>query len=79
VPKLKTQNRVKHSDKPLPDAVADDRVMSFDETARVNSISIWTLRRLIDGGNGPPVTQTSERCQGVTVGNNRRWQQSRTR
>jgi len=83
MPKLKTKptltRLVEKNETPLPDAVADDRVMSFVETARVNNMSIWTLRRIIDRGDGPPVTDVSERCKGVTVANNRRWQQSRTR
>jgi hypothetical protein len=55
----------------------DDRVMSFALWCEVNGFSPATGRRLRKAGKGPVFTQISDRRIGVTVGNNRRWQQSR--
>jgi hypothetical protein len=38
-----------------------------------------TGKRLIKAGKGPKITQISDRRIGITVANNRRWQQSRER
>jgi hypothetical protein len=57
----------------------DDRCMTFSEWCLVNSIGERTGRRIIKSGNGPVVTQLSEKRIGITVGNNRAWQQSRAR
>ncbi len=57
----------------------DQRVMTLRQCAEVNGISLWTLQRLIKAGRGPVITQISDRRIGVTVGNNRKWQQSRER
>jgi hypothetical protein len=62
------------------DRVLDNqRVMTKRQCAEVNGISIWTLERLIKAGKGPVITEISDRRVGVTIGNNRRWQQSRER
>ncbi|SHH38438.1 helix-turn-helix transcriptional regulator [Bradyrhizobium erythrophlei] len=55
----------------------DDRVMSFDDWCKLNGFSRSTGQRLIASGNGPRFIQLSEKRKGVTVGENRRWQQSR--
>jgi hypothetical protein len=55
----------------------DDRVMSFDDWCKLNRFSRSTGQRIIAAGNGPQFIQLSERRKGVTVGENRRWQQSR--
>lgn len=60
-------------------AIDDQRVMTKHQCAEVNGISIWTLERQIKAGKGPVLTRISDRRIGVTVGNNRRWQQSRER
>ena len=57
----------------------DDRVLTFNEWCALNGIGQRTGRRIIRSGNGPVVTQLSERRIGITVGNNRRWQTARAR
>jgi hypothetical protein len=56
-----------------------DQVLTFNEWCALNGIGKRTGRRIISSGNGPIVTQLSERRIGITVGNNRRWQESRAR
>jgi hypothetical protein len=60
-------------------ALDDQRVMTIDQWCVVNGFSIWTGKRLIKAGKGPKITQISDRRIGITVANNRRWQQSRER
>jgi hypothetical protein len=55
----------------------DDRVMSFDDWCKLNRFSRSTGQRIVAAGNGPQFIQLSERRKGVTVGENRRWQQAR--
>ena len=55
----------------------DDRVMSFDDWCNLNGFSRSTGQRLVASGNGPKFIQLSEKRKGVTIGENRRWQQSR--
>jgi predicted DNA-binding transcriptional regulator AlpA len=57
--------------------VDDDRVMSFDDWCKLNGFSRSTGQRIIASGQGPQFIQLSEKRKGVTVGENRRWQQSR--
>ena len=57
----------------------DDKVLTFAEWCALNKIGQRTGRRIIGSGNGPVVTQLSERRIGITVGNNRRWQAARAR
>jgi hypothetical protein len=57
--------------------VDDDRVMSFDDWCKLNGFSRSTGQRLIASGKGPQFIQLSEKRKGVTIGENRRWQQSR--
>jgi hypothetical protein len=57
--------------------VDDDRVMSFDDWCKLNAFSRSTGQRIIAGGNGPRFIQLSQKRKGVTVGENRRWQESR--
>ena len=60
-------------------SVEDDKVLTFAEWCALNKIGQRTGRRIIRSGNGPVVTQLSERRIGITVGNNRRWQTARAR
>ena len=60
-------------------AVDDQRVLTIAQWCEVNGFSLDTGRRLIKAGKGPVITHISDRRIGVTVGNNRRWQQSRER
>jgi hypothetical protein len=55
----------------------DDRVMSFDDWCKLNRFSRSTGQRICGAGKGPRFIQLSERRKGVTVGENRRWQESR--
>jgi predicted DNA-binding transcriptional regulator AlpA len=57
--------------------VDDDRVMSFDDWCNLNGFSRSTGQRIVASGNGPRFIQLSEKRKGVTIGENRRWQQSR--
>jgi predicted DNA-binding transcriptional regulator AlpA len=57
--------------------VDDDRVLSFKQWCEINGFSRSTGQRLISAGNGPRFIQLSEKRIGVTVGENRRWQESR--
>jgi len=57
----------------------DDKVLTFAEWCKLNRIGQRTGRRIIRSGNGPVVTQLSQRRIGITVGNNRRWQAARAR
>ena len=55
----------------------DDRVMSFDDWCNLNGFSRSTGQRIVASGKGPRFIQLSAKRKGVTVGENRRWQQSR--
>lgn len=55
----------------------DDRVMSFDDWCNLNGFSRSTGQRIVASGNGPRFIQLSAKRKGVTIGENRRWQQSR--
>jgi hypothetical protein len=63
----------------LQHSLDDDRVLTFAEWCKLNRIGQRTGRRIIKASGGPVVTQLSERRIGITVGNNRRWQESRAR
>jgi hypothetical protein len=54
----------------------DHRVMSFDHWCKLNNLSRSTGRRIIGRGE-VTVTQLSQRRIGITIGNNRAWQQAR--
>src|SRR5262249_57169534 len=56
-----------------------DRVLSFAEWFALNGIDKRTGGRIIRSGNGPVVTQLSDRRIGITVGNNRHWQEAQAR
>jgi hypothetical protein len=64
--------RVKHFENP-------DHVLSVPEWAALNSVSVPTAARILKSGYGPTVTQLGPHRIGITVGNNRRWQESRAR
>ena len=57
----------------------DCRVLSVREWCELNNISVRTGRRLIASPDGPRVTRISTRRVGITIANNRAWQQSRER
>jgi hypothetical protein len=60
-------------------ALDDDWMMSFSQWCQVNNFSLATGRRLRKAGKGPVFTQISDRRIGVTVRNNRIWQESRAK
>lgn len=57
----------------------DDQVLTFLEWCKLNRISERTGRRILDGPNPPKVTFLSPRRVGITVRNNRAWQQANER
>jgi hypothetical protein len=60
-------------------ALDDDWVMSFAQWCQVNNFSPATGRRLRKVGKGPKITQISDRRIGITVRDNRLWQESRAK
>ena len=68
-----------HPEHSLQHSLDDDKVLTFAEWCGLNGIGKRTGRRILTSGRGPVVTQLSERRIGITVGNNRRWQESRAR
>jgi hypothetical protein len=66
-------------DAPLPfsGTLHDDQVLLFHEWCRLNRISERTGRRIIASGTGSVVTHLSTHRIGVTIRNNRVWQQTR--
>jgi predicted DNA-binding transcriptional regulator AlpA len=57
----------------------DDRILSFRQWCELNGISEKTGRRLVKRGEGPTVTRLTDVKIGVSVRNNRIWQESRAR
>jgi hypothetical protein len=57
----------------------DDRCLTFREWCQLNGIGERTGRRILKSGNGPVVTQLTEKRIGITVRANRAWQASRER
>ena len=51
----------------------DHRVLSFKEWCALCGFSVDTGRRIINAGNGPPITHLSKRRLGITVANHVRW------
>ncbi len=58
---------------------SDQCVLTFLEWCALNGFSEATGRRIITAGAGPIVTQLGTRRIGITVGNNRAWQEARAR
>jgi hypothetical protein len=53
--------------------MADDRVLTLSEFAKIAGISVVTLRRRIAAHDGPIITKLSERRIGVRVRHGRAW------
>lgn len=51
----------------------DDEIIDLRESARIANISLSTLRRRIDAGDGPAVTRMSVRRVGIRWGALRAW------
>lgn len=62
-----------------PAYLNDDRILSFRQWCELNGISEKTGRRLVKRGEGPTVTRLTDVKIGVSVRNNRIWQESRAR
>jgi len=60
-------------------ALDDMRVMSIPKWCEICGFSIWTGKRLLKAGKGPPITQISDRRIGITIRANREWQAARVR
>jgi hypothetical protein len=78
---IRTQRskRKQHAlDAPL-DPLHDDQCLTFFEWCQINRLSERTGRRILKGPDGPVVTMLSAKRIGITVGANRRWQESRER
>jgi len=70
-------SRRQHNIPALPATLNDNQVLTFRQWAALNGISARTGRRILAAPGGPIVTRLSARRFGITVANNRRWQQSR--
>jgi hypothetical protein len=57
----------------------DDAVLTLEEWLVVNNFSPRTAQRILHSPDAPIITRLSAQKLGVTVSNNRSWQQSRTR
>lgn len=55
----------------------DMRIIDLTECARVAGVSLSTLRRRIDAGDGPPVIRMSPRRVGVRADDLSRWIEGR--
>jgi len=69
---------------PLPFLICEGRlqdwqILSFRQWCALCGFSERTGRRILAGGDGPVITQLSEKRIGVSVANNKRWQESRAR
>ena len=60
-----------------PLGLADDRVLTLTEFAKLAGISLVTLRRRIAAGDGPIITKLSERRLGIRVRHAREWLDAR--
>jgi hypothetical protein len=72
------QRKRRALDAPLS-MLIDEQVLTFFEWCQLNRFSERTGRRILASGDGPVVTQLGPKRIGVTVANNRRWQQTRAR
>ena len=57
----------------------DDAVFTFKEWCALNGHSERQGRRILKSGNGPTVTQLTEKRIGISRRNNRKWQTSQAR
>ena len=61
----------------LPATLNDNQVLTFKQWTALNGISARTGRRILKALGGPTVTRLSPRRIGITVANNRSWQEAR--
>jgi hypothetical protein len=78
--KNKPRKRVELSPQLALRLTIDDCVLTLEEWRVVNNFSPRTAQRILHSPkDAPPLTDVSARRKGITVANNRAWQQSRTR
>lgn len=65
------------TDQIAPVGLADDRVLTLSEFAKIAGISLVTLRRRIAAHDGPVITKLSERRLGIRVRHAREWLDAR--
>jgi excisionase family DNA binding protein len=56
-----------------------DKVRTWKEAANATGLSVATLRRLVDRGEGPAVTQLSDRRVGFRESHLNKWLNGRVR
>jgi hypothetical protein len=81
-PRRRNKRRAATSERhpPLPHRlINDDQVLDFKTWCALNAFSERTGRRVLKSAAGPIVTMMSAKRIGITVANNRAWQQSRAR
>jgi hypothetical protein len=57
----------------------DQQILTFREWCDLNSISARTGRRILHAPGAPTVTMLTKRCMGISIGNNKIWQEQRAR
>ena len=60
-------------------AVHPQQVMTLRQWADLNSLGYSSARRILASGQGPKITQLSERRIGIRVADNDKWQATRVR
>ena len=73
------RQRKQHTAIVLPASLHDNQVLTLRQWCALNNVSLRTGRRIISAPGGPIITQLSAKRVGITVANNRSWQQSRER
>ena len=63
----------------LPAILNDDQILTLRQWCALNNIGYRTGRRILKARGGPIVTNLSANKIGISVKNNRRWQESRER
>jgi predicted DNA-binding transcriptional regulator AlpA len=76
-PLISSDRGDKSSNRGLPFELSNDRILPLPLMAELASISIATLRRLIDSKQGPRLTRLSARRIGIRVSHAREWLEAR--
>jgi hypothetical protein len=64
---------------PIPSVLHDDMILPWPVWLQVAGLPDRSARRLVREGNGPIITQLSERRPGVRVLHHRQWADARAR
>jgi hypothetical protein len=64
---------------PLASDRLPHRMYTVPEWAELNSLGVRTAKRILASGNGPKITQLSERRVGIREDHNAEWQAARVR